>query len=329
MRGRVDRHSGMTVDVRWRRPSSRTGLHRSIAWAALLALGVGATPAMAGLSSVGGLEQLRTLLADNPALHRVQARQNPNQRAREQALLGQLEQEIRRLTGRVEQLEFEQRTINRRVDQLIEDLDQRLRVLEGGEAGPGASVAAGQARPGERGDESGLSPEEALQELLTPPGDGTLGKVPESAVAGLPRPGPDATAEPEKRTFTAEQQYEGAVQLLQAGDYQGAQNGLELFLDMYPDHQLAANAAYWLAETHYVRQNYAAAAAAFARNYRTYGKEAPKAVDNLLKLGMSLASLGENEKACLSYDELDKAFPKTPAHIRQALSRERARSQCN
>ena len=297
----------------------------------LCALAIGGAPAMAELASVGGgLERLRARLADNPAVHSVQARQDPSLRAREQAILGQLEQDIRRLTGRIEQLEYEQRTINRRVDQLIEDLDQRLRVLEGDGAGPDATVAGGQAgQRGESGGEQALSPEEALQELLAPPGDGTLGKVPESAVASLPRPGPDATAEPEKRTFTAEQQYEGAVQLLQAGDYQGAQNGLELFLDMYPDHQLAANAAYWLAETHYVRQNYAAAAAAFARNYRTYGKEAPKAVDNLLKLGMSLASLGENEKACLSYDELDKAFPKTPAHIRQALSRERARAQCN
>ena len=130
--------------------------------------------------------------------------------------------------------------------------------------------------------------------------DGQLGSVPESALANLPRPNPADVAAPTKSTLTPEQQYENAVQLLQAGDYQGAQGGLELFLDINADHQLASNAAYWLAETHYVRQNYSAAAAAFARNYRNYGKDSAKAIDNLLKLGMSLSNLGEQEKACLT-----------------------------
>jgi TolA-binding protein len=77
-----------------------------------------------------------------------------------------------------------------------------------------------------------------------------------------------------------------------------------------------------------VRKNYAAAAAAFARNYRTYGKSATKAPDNLLKLGMSLEGLGEKEKACLSYTELAKEFPHAPANIREALTRARARAEC-
>ena len=118
------------------------------------------------------------------------------------------------------------------------------------------------------------------------------------------------------------------MELLRAGDYGGAERGLQLFLELNPDHPLAANAAYWLAETYYVRKNYAAAAAAFARNYRSYGKSAPKAPDNLLKLGMSLEGLGEKDKACLSYAELDKEFPNAPVHIQQALARERARADC-
>ena len=118
------------------------------------------------------------------------------------------------------------------------------------------------------------------------------------------------------------------MELLRAGDYGGAERGLQLFLELNPDHALAANAAYWLAETYYVRKNYAAAAAAFARNYRNYGKSAPKAPDNLLKLGMSLEGLGEKDKACLSYGELDKEFPNAPVHIQQALARERARADC-
>ena len=148
-------------------------------------------------------------------------------------------------------------------------------------------------------------------------------------MTALPPPPPVPATPPAGTTkLPAQQQYDSAMELLRAGDYAGAEGGLQLFLDLNPDHPLASNAAYWLAETYYVRKNYAAAAAAFARNYRTYGKNAAKAPDNLLKLGMSLDGLGEKDKACLSYGELAKEFPDPPAHIREALTRERARAQC-
>lgn len=277
-------------------------------------LGAGAGP--------GGVD-----LPPSPGLHVIQSQRDPSAFAREQAYIGRLEEEIRRLTGRIEQLEYQQRISDQRLDQLVEDLDQRLRTIEeGGAAGPGASngAEAGGARQ---------QAEQALNDLAADHDEtareGELGRVPESALAGLPRPNPADVAAPERSTLSPEQQYENAVQLLQAGDYQGAQGGLEVFLDMHGDHQLASNAAYWLAETFYVRQNYSAAAAAFARNYRTYGADSSKALDNLLKLGMSLSNLGEEDKACLTYDELTSAFPQQPAHIQQALSRERARAQCS
>jgi len=258
-------------------------------------------------------------------IHTVQAQEDPAARAREQARIGRLEEEIRRLTGRIEELEYGQRNVDQRFDQLIEDLDQRLRALE---EGGGAGLAAG---PDGGGRERA---ERALNDLAASPGDGEetddgqLGSVPESAIAGLPRPDPADVAAPATSSLTPEQQYENAVQLLQAGDYQGAQGGLEVFLDLNPDHQLASNAAYWLAETHYVRQNYSAAAAAFARNYGTYGKDSSKAIDNLLKLGMSLSNIDERDNACVTFDKLTEVFPNRPAHIQQALSRERARAQC-
>jgi tol-pal system protein YbgF len=162
-----------------------------------------------------------------------------------------------------------------------------------------------------------------------PPSPGTLGQIPQSAVLGLPRPDPATIPPPrDTRQLSPQQQYDAAMELLRAGDYAGAEGGLQLFLELNPEHELAANAAYWLAETFYVRRNYAAAAAAFARNYRTYGRTAAKAPDNLLKLGMSLEGLGETEKACLSYDELSKEFPDAPVHIQQAVARERARADC-
>jgi tol-pal system protein YbgF len=304
------------------RPRSRAGGRRYLGVGCALALLAGlAPPAQADLSGLAG--ELTRIQDEVAALRRVAPAQvtDPGRLGQFEVRLGQLEEELRRLTGRVEQLEYGQRTLEDRFDQLIGDLDARLRAME-------------QGAPAETAGAAGTSPPEARAAgpaPAPPPGSEPqiLGQIPRSAVLALPRPDPSAIPPPPStRELTPQQQYDAAMELLRAGDYAGAEGGLQLFLDMHPDHALAANAAYWLAETYYVRKNYAAAAAAFARNYQTYGKTAAKASDNLLKLGMSLEGLGETAKACLSYAELAKEFPNAPAHIQQALARERDRAEC-
>ena len=270
---------------------------RATLWAgAGLALTVAAlaSPVRADVSSLGA-ELGEALQAELAALRRVEPTQatDPARLGQFEVRLGQLEEELRRLTGRIEQLEFGQRTLEDRFDQLIGDLDARLLSLEG--------------RPGDRAGatpppeaQTTLPAQPPTQPAIAPtPEPQTLGQVPRSAVLALPRPDPSAIPPaPSVRELPPQQQYDAAMELLRAGDYRGAEGGLHLFLELNPENPLAANAAYWLAETHYVRKNYAAAAAAFARNYQTYGKDAAKASDNLLKLGMSLEGLGEKDKAC-------------------------------
>ena len=295
--------------------------------AALLAVMPAARADLAGLA--GDLAGLRAELAELRQIQPIQA--TPAERAQFEVRLGQLEEELRRLTGRIEQLEFGQRSVETRIDQLVQDLDVRLSALEQGTVAPQDGAGTQQAAP--RADSGAQGGSEAgPQAEATEPareGEGTLGVVPESALLDLPRPDPSAATPPPSTGLPAQRQYDSAMELLRAGDYPSAERGLELFLDLNPDHPLASNAAYWMAETFYVRKNYAAAASGFARNYRTYGKDAPKAPDNLLKLGMSLYGLGEADKACLSYDELAKEFPNAPTHIEQALDRERARASCS
>jgi tol-pal system protein YbgF len=293
-----------------------------------------ALPAGADLPTViADLERLRTEVAALRGIELAQAA-DPARLADFEVRLQQLEEELRGLTGRIEQLEYGQRTLEQRFDQLVGDLDQRLRSLEqgapGGEAG-GATAPLARARPPQpapaapRTSTPAPAPAQQQQEQQH---EQTLGQVPQSAVLGLPRPEPSAIPPPQTREVTPQKQYDAAVDLLRAGDYAGADRGLQLFLDLNPGHPLAANAAYWQAESQYVRKNYAAAAASFARNYRTYGRNAAKAPDNLLKLGMSLDALGEKDKACLSYAELEKEFPDAPAQIQQALARERSHAGC-
>jgi tol-pal system protein YbgF len=305
---------------------------RGRAWSlAVLALLAMAAPARADLPTlVRDLGGLRAELAELRGIQLAQA--TPAERAQFEVRLAQFEEELRRLTGRIEQLEFGQRTVESRIDQLIQDLDLRLSALE-----QGGGAASGQGAPGQAASEPGPgtdggAPDQQAERGSEAEGatsEGTLGVVPESALLDLPRPDPAAATPPATTGLPAQRQYDSAMELLRAGDYPSAERGLELFLDLNPDHPLASNAAYWMAETLYVRKNYAAAASGFARNYRTYGKEAPKAPDNLLKLGMSLFGLGDADKACLSYAELAKEFPNAPTHIEQAVSRESERAGCS
>jgi tol-pal system protein YbgF len=299
--------------------------------ACLLALASG--PADATVAGVAArVDALRGQLDAARPLQLVQA-DDAGRLARFEVRLARLEEELRQLTGRIEQLEFGQRALEGRFDQLIRDLDQRLLALEG-EGGGAAPQGPGPAtRPALAPADPG-APADAGQAATpggadAPAGEGTLGVVPQSALLGLPRPEPGTVATPPRTTnLPPQQQYDAAMQLLRAGDYAGAEGGLQLFLELNPEHALAPNAAYWLAETHYVRKSYAAAAAAFARNYRVYGRDDTKAPDNLLKLGMSLQGLQETDKACRTFAELAKEFPNAPAHIQQALVRERERAPC-
>ena len=306
---------------------SRPNRHLIATGVCLFGLAAGqADAAVAGLAA--GLDGVRSQLVAARPVQLIQAEEQ-GRLARFEVRLARIEEELRQLTGRVEQLEFGQRALEGRIDRLIQDLDQRLLALEGGggptaqDAGPTTRQALAP-RAEAPGGEPGQPEAEAPSE-----GDRTLGIVPQSALLDLPRPDPGTIAPPpEVSNLPPQQQYDTAMQLLRAGDYAGAEGGLHLFLDLNGEHALAPNAAYWLAETHYVRKNYAAAAAAFARNYRLYGKDDAKAPDNLLKLGMSLQGLQETDKACRTYAELAKEFPNAPAHIQQALSRERERASC-
>ena len=71
---------------------------------------------------------------------------------------------------------------------------------------------------------------------------------------------------------------------------------------------MAANAKYWLGETHYVRGNYKKAAKIFAEGFQTY-PESAKSPDILLKLGMSLKKMGKSDDACVALGQVAVKFP--------------------
>ena len=264
-----------------------------------------------------------------------------------QSRILELEDEIRRLTGRVEQLEFENSSLGQRIDRLVADMDIRLRTLEGSSGGnPVAAAASAERLP----EASAVTPQSTTSATsagtsagvpVVEPAPGTqggavvLGTIPRDALLGLPRPSEEAVAAAASAAARSAMQgspaerFDAALGLLRAGSLDAAEVAFSRYLEDFPDGEDAPEAAYWLGETLYVRGDHSSAAAMFARNLRNYGSDAVKAPESLLKLGMALAAMGDGQKACASFDELERRHTDMSVPLRQALSRERVSAGCS
>lgn len=133
---------------------------------------------------------------------------------------------------------------------------------------------------------------------ITPPG--ATGALPQSTAA---LPNEDAQALYE----------EGYGAFLQK-DYAAAEKAFHQMVSTYPDDPLAGSAQYWVGESYYVRKQYKKAADTFLTGYRKYSGS-DKAPDTLLRLGMSLAALGQSDAACSTFKELGDKFPDAPGYV--------------
>jgi tol-pal system protein YbgF len=90
--------------------------------------------------------------------------------------------------------------------------------------------------------------------------------------------------------------------------YSNAEDGFKEFIAKYPDHNLAGSAEFKLGETYWAEQNFSSAAQAYIDSYKKYpkGRRAP---DSLLKLGLSLARLGQKDQACATIGSVDTEYP--------------------
>lgn len=218
-----------------------------------------------------------------------------------------LEDQIRQLQGQIEEIGYNQRNLQERLDRLVADVDARLAALErgGGQAGTlgaGTGDAAASTGTGESGGTVTLIPPDE-GETATATGDQVL------------PPG------------SAMDQYNYAFSLLKKADYDDAETALSAFVAAYPEDPLTGNALYWLGETYYVRADYNRAAVTFLRGYRDF-PDGTKAADNLLKLGMSLAKLDKKVEACATFSELGKKFPDASEQIRSRSKSEAASLGC-
>lgn len=240
--------------------------------------------------------------------------------------IGQLEDQMRTLTGQFEEIHYNLDQLKRRLDTLSGDIDQRFSALEHGAAAASQGAAAtGAAKPAPAaGAQAGAAVPPPAGTAETSNRPGVLGTLRESPT---PAPQQQAAAPTTLPSGTPQEQYNYAFGQLRRADYPGAEQALKSFIQRYPNDALAGNAQYWLGETYYVRKDYENAATAFAVGYQKYPKSG-KAADNLLKLGMSLGNLGKKAEACAAFTRLDRDFPTAPANIKERVASERQQLGC-
>ncbi len=272
-----------------------------------------------------------------------------------------LEQEMRNLTNRIEEMDFKLRRIDSRMTKLVEDVDFRLTSIERNMA-----AAPAQGADSGTGTATGIGPEVANGQGAIPQGTRVLGQVSPEDVARLPQGNAPAgtgvsvqTVPPAAATQTGSggtrvavapaaqagsqapgapinqalpsgeprDAYIQAFGLLQAKRFEEAEQAFNAFLAQHPEHELAGNAQYWLGESHYVRQDFEAAASAFLTGYQKY-RTSTKAPDNLLKLGITLVILDQKPDACAVFNELSDRYPTAASSIKRRMQREREKAGC-
>lgn len=258
--------------------------------------------------------------------------------------LNQLEEEVRRLNGRVEELSFQLLQAQEDMRKYREDSEFRFQQLEGGGSAP-ASTSSGQRR-GDAGtsapatgdtSSAAASSDDNIGNLLSGGLDtsGLDGSSSQGAAAGGSAPAAAGPSQPAADSSTVasieangpREMYDLAYNYLLAGDYQKAEQSFRQYSQTYPSAKDAPDAEYWLGESLFQQKKYADAAEVFLDAQKSHPKNA-KAPDMMLKLGMSLAKLNNRDTACVTYKEVARRYPQMSDNVRRKLKDEEKAANC-
>ena len=204
-----------------------------------------------------------------------------------QVRLGEYDQMIRDMNGKVENIEFRLKNLEKKMETFDKDIDLRFEQFK-----KQVSVAPAP---------------KAASKNNKPKATNNTAKKSQT---------PKASA-----TVPAKELYENALTDLKNNKLTDAENKLSQFLTSYSSDALAGNAQYWLGEVYYKQQNFAKAAVAFKDGYSKY-PQGTKGPDCLLKLGMSMKALGKKDEACTAFVNLPVVFENISTDISSKAKKE-------
>ncbi len=278
--------------------------------------------------------------------------QSAQETAKMRLYVQQLEEQVRQLTGEVERLRFEMRRTQAGID-AAPDATRPGGLTGSINAGPvpGGPVLGGTFNPQNNASVNQGAPPQDLGSLSIAAndpriaadgdeaGDGAGGVEPldlsvlaGGASTGLSvgsdlgqnQPLPPLTA---ALSGSPRDEYDLSYGYILTSDYGLAKQSFQAWLQNFPDHELALDARFWLAESLYQQGENREAANRFLEVYKSApaGRKAP---DALMKLGVSLAALGERDAACATFSELENKFPDASPILSDRVARETKKAGC-
>ena len=266
--------------------------------------------------------------------------------------INQLEEDNRRLNGKLEELSFQVLQLQEQLRKTQEDNEFRFQEIEGkgspapgkrSEAAPPAATTAPTATAqlparAPATDTASATPApagaapngDAIGDLLGDGGLDTSGLGAGTAAGAAPSratPSAGSSTVATVRPNGAGEMYDLAYNYMLAGDYQLAESSFRQYADTYPDAKDVPDAKYWLGESLFQQQKFTDAAEVFLGAQKSYPKN-PKAPEMMLKLGMSLAKLDNRDTACITFREVSKRYPQMSANVKKKLQAESAASNC-
>jgi tol-pal system protein YbgF len=114
--------------------------------------------------------------------------------------------------------------------------------------------------------------------------------------------------EPEPKEESPEDVYEAALDTYTNNDFKDARRMMEAFIEEYPDHKLAGNAQFWIADAYYSEKEYADAILAYEDLLQKYKGHA-KIPAALLKQALAFLEMGDEKAAIGILRELIENHP--------------------
>lgn len=256
-----------------------------------------------------------------------------------------LERQQRVQTGEIERLNFENRRLRQELEQMGVNVD---RLLSGGTV-----YGAGEADMAAGGDPLSLGGPSDLLTADEIDADDPYAEARASTVQPLGAPAQrssasrnlsadtrsqsgaqsqlnadvSALAAPPEPVMDADALFDTANARLLDGDFGGARELLRDFTQTYPDDQKIGQAWYWLGETHFINGDFQDAADSYIAALQA-DRQGVRAPDALVRLGASLAALGETNRACQVLATFPSEFPRAGEDARRKAQRETSRIGC-
>jgi tol-pal system protein YbgF len=155
---------------------------------------------------------------------------------------------------------------------------------------------------------------------LTPPG------LPGVAV-DTSQPPQGASPQMASLPQTPEDEYTADYRLIEGKSYEAAELAFRKFVKANPSDKRVPDSIHWIGESLFQRQQYRDAAEQFLVVTTKYGSSR-RAPSSMLRLGMSLAALGEKDAACATFQEIGRKYPTAGTAVKSGVDRETKKNSC-